>query len=201
MNIRTLALPGLLSAALVSSAFIGGSQLSADGPKTFAVDNSHSTVIFKIKHMGASWTYGRFNTVKGSFSIDDAALSKSSVSVEIASGSIDSNDAGRDKHLMSPDFFSVKQFPTITFKSTKVEKTASGYRATGELALHGAKKVVSFDFVKVGEGKHPKTKVGIVGYEGTLTIQRSDFDMKKFVDNGMVGNDVHLIIAVEGHES
>lgn len=200
MNLRALALPGLLAVALASTSALDGGPVHAEGASSYAIDLSHSTVLFKIKHMGASWTYGRFNDFKGSFTIDDTNAANSAVSVEIQATSIDSNDEKRDNHLRSGDFFGVKQFPTISFKSSKVEKTADGYRATGELSLHGVKKTVAFDFHEVGRGEHPQKKVPIVGYEGSLVLKRSDYGMKTYLGGG-VGDEVHITISVEGHGS
>src|SRR5262245_13671893 len=100
------------------------------------IDPVHSNVIFKIQHLGTSRFIGRFNSVAGKI-VWDQDPAKSSIEVTVKTDSIDTNNADRDKHLKSPDFFNAKQHPTITFKSTKVEKGEKDYTLTGDLTLHG----------------------------------------------------------------
>jgi polyisoprenoid-binding protein YceI len=180
----------------VAAALSGARELRADGATTWNVDPVHSTVLFRIKHVGASWTWGRFNNVTGTFTIDDAAPSKSSISIKIDAASVDTGNAARDKHLRTADFLNTEQFGDLTFKSTSIAAKADGFTATGDLTLHGRTKSVSFDFKKVGTGEMKGTK--LVGYEGELDILRSDFGMSNMV--GPVGDDVHLVFAVEGHD-
>ena len=96
----------------------GGSLMAAD----YDVDAAHTTVQFKVGHLGFSELVGRFNTFSGTFSMDDANPAAAKASFEIDAASVDSNHEPRDKHLRSPDFLDVKQFPKMTFVS-------SGYRA------------------------------------------------------------------------
>ena len=196
MKLRTLIVPGLLTAALASAAWLGGAEARAEGATSaWTVDTVHSTVLFRIKHMGASWTWGRFNGVTGEFAIDATDAPKSSISIEIDAASVDTGNEARDKHLRSGDFFGTEQFGTITFKSTSIAKKGDGFTATGDLSLHGRTQKVSFDFTKVGEGEMRGTK--LIGYEGTLDIKRTDFGMSNMV--GPAGDEVHLVFAVEGH--
>lgn len=189
-------IPAAFTAALLGSVVTHQPVLEAGAAATYTIDNVHSSVLFKIRHAGTSNTYGRFNTVSGSYTIDDENAANSSISLEIDAASVDTNSEGRDKHLRSPDFFSVKQFPKITFTSTKIEKTAGGYHATGELDLHGVKKEIAFDFVKVGEGTLRDKPIS--GYEGKLSFKRSDFGMTKYVAEGTIGDEVEIIVSVEG---
>src|SRR5260370_42531160 len=83
----------------------------------YKVDGVHSSISLQVQHFGISYVHGRFNDIAGDFSIDKADLSKSSCTLTIKAESVDTNNKGRDTHLRSGDFFNVKQFPTITFKS------------------------------------------------------------------------------------
>src|SRR5438045_581123 len=114
------------------------------GADNYAVDGMHAGVSFKISHLGLSWTYGRFNEMSGDFTLDPADPSKSSFNLSIQVNSVDTNNKKRDDHLKSPDFFNVKQFPAITFKSTSVKPVKDGYQVTGDLTLHGVTKPVTF---------------------------------------------------------
>ena len=90
---------------------------TAQGADSYKVDNVHSTVIFRIKHLDSSYAYGRFNEVSGTFALEEADPTKGSLDFQVAADSIDTNNAKRDQHLKGPDYFNAKQFPTITFKS------------------------------------------------------------------------------------
>ena len=91
--------------------------------------------------------------------------------------SVDTAVAGRDKHLKSPDFFNAKQFPEITFTSTKVSKTgADTYAAAGKFTMHGVSKDMTLTFKRTGRGKGRKGE-SRTGFESTFTLKRSDFGM------------------------
>lgn len=163
---------------------------------TFKVDSTHSTVIFRVKHMNASYAYGRFNAISGTFSIDEADPSESSFDFTIKADSIDTADAKRDAHLKRADFFNAAQHPTITFKSTTVKAATKGtYDVTGDLKLHGVTRPIT---VKVEHSGTSKGMGGgtIAGIESTFTIKRSDFGMKGML--GVIGDDVTIILSSEG---
>lgn len=180
---------------LVVAAFTLGLVVTegrASAAESYSIDGSHSTVMFKIKHFGASWFFGRFFKVEGSFSVGE----KSSVNIEVDANSVATFNKKRDKHLRSADFFNVKQFPKITFKSTSVAKAGAGtYKVTGALSLHGVTKTVAFDMSHVGSGKDPWGGFRS-GYFGTLTINRSDYGMKYMV--GPLSDQVELTLSIEG---
>ena len=107
----------------------------------------HSSVTFKISHLGLSWVHGRFDDVAGNFTIDPNDPGKDSFDLTIKAQSVDTNNQKRDEHLRSPDFFNVKQFPLLTFKSTAVKATDSGLEVTGDVTMHGVTKPVTFPLV------------------------------------------------------
>ena len=170
----------------------GPSALAAD---SYKIDLSHSALMFRVSHLGVGYTYGRFNKFEGSFLFDATSPNASSVEVKVDVASIDSNDAKRDQHLKSPDFFNVKQFPTMTFKSTAVAKVGEDYRVTGDFTLHGVTKSVTLRMKKIGEGKDPWNNYRM-GFEGRVVIKRSEFGMKYMLEG--IGDEVHITLAVEG---
>src|SRR5438067_5753230 len=89
---------------------------------TWAIDPSHSTAEFAVKHMMISTVKGRFGALEGTLSIDEADPTNSSVGASIDVASIDTSEPQRDGHLRSDDFFNAEQHPTISFRSTRVEK-------------------------------------------------------------------------------
>lgn len=163
-------------------------------PGKYAVDPGHSAVIFKAKHFGAGYTYAWFKEFEGSFTVD-ADPAKSAVDVTVKVGSVDSRIPKRDAHLASPDFFNAAQFPTATFKSTKVEKAADGWNVTGDFTLRGKTKSVTAKVTPVGNGKSPKGQV-LGGFEGKLMLNRQDFDVKFMT--GALGDDIEVTLALEG---
>jgi len=185
-----------VSALVVSLGLFAASSSAPRSADTYQVDSVHSSMIFRIKHMGVANFYGRFNSISGSFSLDDNA-SKNSFQVEIQTGSIDTAQKKRDDHLKSPDFFNAVQFPKITFKSTEVKKSSDdSFDVTGELTLHGVTKPVTAKVTKTGSGTMRGRQVA--GVEAVLTIKRSDFGMSYGLDGNALGDEVYIAISLEG---
>ncbi len=184
-----------LLGVLACSPFLGASAAQA-AVESYSIDGSHTAVVFKINHLGFSNTYGRFNTVEGSFTLDRDAVEKSAVTVKIKSESIDTNDAKRDKHLRSPDFFNVKLHPEISFTSTAIKKLSdTEFEVAGNLLLNGVTKPVTLKLTKNGEGSDPGGNHR-VGFDTSLVIKRSDYGMNYMA--GAIGDDVTLMISTEG---
>jgi polyisoprenoid-binding protein YceI len=196
---------GVVAAAAAGAVWLGPipsqpatalAQPGGDG--SFEIDASHSAVIYRIKHLGVAYNYGRFNDVSGSFVFDADEPEASSISVEIDTASVDSGNEKRDNHLRSPDFFNAKQFPTATFESTSVRKTGpSVYEVTGDFTMLGQTMPITATINKTGEGKDPWGGFRS-GIETTFTIKRSDFGMMYMVENGGLGDEVRLTVALEG---
>lgn len=183
------------ASAPVAEPGAAGAQVALPPPGAFQVDATHSTVLFKVKHANASYTYGWFKDLAGSFAID-ADPKKSSVELTVQAASIDTRDAERNDHLAGPDFLNAKQFPELTFKSTSVEPAAGGWRVTGDLTIHGTTRSVTFTAVPVGDAKDPRGQ-RLVGVEAHLTIQRADFGVAFMPE--MIGPDIELTIALQGN--
>lgn len=165
---------------------------------TYKIDPVHSSVIFKINHMGFSNVYGIFNDAEGKFTIDEAKPEKSSVEIMVKAENANTFNKKRDEHIQSPDFFNVKQFPQISFKSKSVKKTdATHYEVAGDLTLHGVTKPLTFTFNRFNTGKDP---MGLTrtGGETSFKIKRSDFNMSFMAGPGKLGDEVDMIISVEG---
>ncbi|MBI1927216.1 YceI family protein [Candidatus Poribacteria bacterium] len=176
------------------SLLIGLSSLTATA-NIYEVDPSHSTVLFRAKHLGASHFYGRFNELSGAFTIDENDPAKSKVEIEVRAESVDTFNERRDQHLKSPDFFNAKQFPVITFKSKAVNKLeADTYEVTGDFFLHGVTKTLTVKVKQTGVGKNRRGNQ-LIGFETTFTIKRSEFGMNYMLDG--VSDEVSLIISLE----
>jgi polyisoprenoid-binding protein YceI len=176
-------------------ALISAFVLSANATDTFKVDPVHSFVLFAVQHLGIANTYGRFNDIAGTVVFDRDNPSKSSVELSVPVESLDTHNSIRERSLKSPDFFDAKQFPTITFKSTKVEGSGDTLKVSGDITIRGVTKPVTVDFKKGGEGK------GVFGEmrgggETRFTIRRSDFGMN--FEQGEIGDEVNIILSLEG---
>ncbi len=200
MKIRsghTLRIPyaaGVILALLIIG-FTGNIQLT-NAADTYEIDAAHSMIIFRAKHNGVSYNYGRFNEFTGKITMD-ADVSNNMVEFEVKAASVDTGNEKRDQHLRSSDFFSAKQFPVITFKSTKVsakEGKEDVLEVTGDLELHGVKKSVTVDVEITGRGQGRQGE-SLIGFESTFTIQRSEFGMTYGM--GSVSDDIRITVSIE----
>ena len=165
---------------------------AADG--NYVIDPGHSAVLFRIKHLDVSWSFGRFAEFKGSFKLDEDPA-ECEVQIEIEADSVDTFDSKRDDHVKGPDFFSVKEFPKITFHSSKVVKDGENYQVHGDLSFHGVTKPVVLAMTKIGVAD---TQMGQrAGFLGELILLRRDFGMDTY-PNEVLSNEVHLTLAIEG---
>jgi polyisoprenoid-binding protein YceI len=162
---------------------------------TYTVDPVHSSISFMISHAGISNIHGRFNDFSGKITIDKADPAKSSFALSIPVESIDTNNVKRDEHLRAPDYFNVKQFPTMSFQSTNVKAVDGGYEVTGNMTLHGVTKPVSFTLKggdKVVEFPKGTMRIGLVS---TLSIRRSDFGVN--AEPKALGDEIPILIGIE----
>lgn len=184
-----------LASICIGALAVGVTPATAEAAEQYKVDASHTAIIFRIQHLGMSYTYGRFNSVEGDFAIDSQNAEGSSLSFSLETNSIDTGFKKRDDHLRSPDFFNARQFPVIAFQSTSIQPVSGGYRVTGNLSLHGTTKSMTVDLKRMGEGKDPWGNYRM-GFSSELTIQRSEFGMTNMPE--AVGDQVDLMISFEG---
>jgi len=161
----------------------------------YTVDPTHSFVEFRIQHLGYSWLYGRFNTMRGEFSHDTSNPQASRITVEIETSSVDSNHAERDKHLRDDEFLDVKKFPTATFTTTGYTGSADEGTMTGELTLHGVTRPVTLKVRKLGEGDDPWGGYR-AGFVATTTLDRRDFGIDRNL--GPASWTLELELGIEG---
>ena len=166
------------------------------------IDPAHSAAQFSVRHLAISTVRGAFSKVTGTAVLDDQDISRSTVDVTIDVASIDTRQPDRDKDLKSDRFFDAANFPTITFKSKKVEQTAPGkLKVTGDLTIRGTTKEVVLDVD--GPTAPVKDPWGNqrVAVNATTKVNRQDYGVKwnATMDNGgvVVGDDVSIVIDVE----
>jgi polyisoprenoid-binding protein YceI len=162
---------------------------AAAGEHDWMVDGGHSSVTFRIKHMGASWFSGSFDAVSGTVTLDPKKPEAGSVKITIPVDSVDTNSAQRDGHLKNADFFNAKENPEITFTSASVKAKGDDLEVAGELAMAGKSKAITLVAQKVGASEMKGKRVG---YSCEFPVKRSDFGMTYGVDGGALGDDVML---------
>lgn len=189
---------GLGAVALNGNQPIAAAQDAASAD-SFSVDSVHSMVVFRIKHMGVAYAYGRFNNPTGTYNVNPESPETSFIDISVKTSDVDTGNAKRDGHLKSPDFFNAKQFPTISFKSDSITDSGESMTATGTLTMSGVSKEVSVNVEPVGEGDTPQGYKQ--GFEAQLVINRSDFGMTKYIDGGGLGDEVTLYVTFEGARS
>lgn len=159
-------------------------------------EGAHAFVQFRIKHLGYSWLYGRFNVFEGRFTYDENNPNASEVEVVIKTASLDSNHAERDKHLRGTDFLDVDKYPEARFNSTSYKETGINKAVLqGELTLHGVTKPVTIDVTKIGSGPDPWGGYRR-GFEGSTSLRLADFGID--YNLGPASREVELILSVEG---
>jgi len=169
----------------------------------WTVDPAHSVASFTVKHMMVSTVRGEFGKMSGTASWSKPDYSDAKVDVTIDATTIDTHEPKRDAHLRSPDFFDVQKFPTLTFKSKRVEKAKEKGHLTlvGDLTIHGVTKEVAFDVT--GPSPEMKTPFGTVavGAEAKAKINRKDFGLNwnKALEAGgvLVSDEVNIDINME----
>ncbi|WP_413943627.1 YceI family protein [Bdellovibrio sp. HCB-162] len=168
---------------------------------TWQIDSAHSSANFSIKHMMIAKVHGGFEKLSGTLQYDPADVTKSSIEATIDAASINTREAQRDGHLKSADFFDVEKYPTINFKSKKVERDGDDLKVTGDLTIHGVTKEVVLDVEGPStEMKDPygNTKIGI---SATTKIKRKDFGLtwNAALEAGgvLVGDDVSISLDVQ----
>jgi len=163
----------------------------------YQLDPSHTYPNFSVSHLGFSTMYGHFGKTSGTMEYD-ASSGKGSVNIIIDAASIYTGHKKRDKHLRSPDFFNVIEFPDITFNSTSAKLSGGNGTVEGELTMLGVTKSVVLTVSKIKCGKHPFNPklTEVCGFDASTKIKRTDFGMTY----GMpaIGDEISIVIGIEG---
>ena len=187
MNMKSLAL-GL---AIASAA-----TMTMAKPVAYQIDPTHTATVFTWDHFGFSTPSGNFSNIQGTINIDEKKPANSSVNVTIPLSSLNTNVKALDEHLMAADWFDAAKYPTITFKSTKVQAVgANKYKITGDLTIKNVTKPVVLDAVLNKQGEHPMTKAQSIGFNATTSFDRSAFGVGAYVPN--VGDKITVNITTE----
>ncbi len=175
--------------------------LALGATSAWQIDPVHSHAGFGVKHMVISTVKGEFGKTTGTLTLDEADLAKSKVEATIDVKTIDTREPKRDDDLRSANFLDAAKYPTITFKSTRVEKAVDGkLKVTGDLTMHGVTRPVTLDVAgPTAEIKDPWGNVRR-GFSATTKINRKDFGLtySKTIEAGpVVGDEVAVEIEAE----
>ncbi len=167
-------------------------------PENYKIDDVHSFANWSIRHIVGKTT-GTFTGVKGTLMLDPANPNTGSANVTVSLYSLESGHRARDVRLLTSDFLDANAYPEMRF-------VASGFRSTGkdmgvmsgQLTLHGATRQVNIPYKILGTETDPWGNVR-TAFEGTFSLNRSDYGIMKFVDggSGMIGNAVEITLLVE----
>ena len=181
----------LLAAALVALPFAAQAE-----PEAYKLDASHSQILFSYNHLGYSTTWGMFSGFEGDIQFDQEDPANSSVTVSFPVRSMFTGWEGRFEHFMSADFFGAAEDEMVTFASTSIEVTGdSTANIIGDLTLNGITKPVTLAAALNQTGDHPMEGKPWAGFDATVTLLRSDFEVGAFAP--FVSDEVQLQISIE----
>ncbi len=170
---------------------------------TFTFDPTHSSVAFIARHLVITKVRGTFGTWTGTLQLDLADLTKSKVSVEIDTASINTHEDKRDGHLRSPDFFDSEKFPKMTFVSKRVDKNGDDYKLVGDLTIKGVTKEVALDTTFEGTQKDPWGG-NRAAFAAHTKINRKDFGLtwNQTLEAGgvLVGETIEIVLDIQAIE-
>jgi len=179
---------------LLAGLVLGFAGTASAAVETYVADPAHSSVNFSIRHFFTK-VPGRFTNFTATLNVDRDHLENSSAEASIEIASVKTEAPDRDAHLQKPEFFDAAQFPRMTFKSKSWKKTGDdSFDVTGDLTIKGVTKEVVLKVKSLGFGPGARGAM-LSGWEGSTTIQRTDFGVSAFPK--VVGADVEITINVE----
>ena len=181
------------AAVITLAAGLAAPALAA--PATYVIDPTHTFARFSYDHFGLSTQLSRFDKTSGTVVLDKEAKT-ATVDVVIDTTSVDTGYATFNEHIQGADFLDTAQFPTATFKSTKVDFAGDQPTAIhGNLTIKGITRPVTLTVKRYVNMPHPMLKKDAIGADATTVIRRSDFNASKYAPN--VGDEVTISVALE----
>jgi len=184
---------------LILALTLAGALFSAHAyaqTSSWAIDPAHSSVTFEVVHMAVSHVHGAFGNVKGTVTLNEKDITKSSVTATIDATTVSTGVVQRDTHLKSADFFDVVKNPAMTFQSSSLTNSGGKLRLIGNLTINGVTKSVTLD---LDGPTPPQTMQGktVSGFSASGTIKRSDYGFGPKFPPLLIGDDVKFTVDVE----
>ena len=181
---------------LITAGFVLGAI--ADAAETYTIDPAHTRVGFAVRHFGINTVKGKFNEFTGNVTLDGNELKNATASIQVQS--VDTGVKQRDDHLRTPDFFDAKSFPTITFKSKRIESAGDQTVMIGDFTMRGVTKELRLPLTLSKPIKDPwgNTRIGV---ETKAKVNRKDYGIKynDVLESGIaaVGDEIEIEINAE----
>lgn len=170
---------------------------SLSAQTSFKVDAAHSSINFKVKHLGITFVNGKFEKFDGGVVGSLNNLEAARVFFNVETTSINTSVKMRDDHLRSADFFDVEKFPSMSFESTSIEKVDNeNYKLNGILQIKDVSKPVTFE-VKYGGATKGRNGEDIIGFVAKHTVNRFDYNVAYDPESSTIGKDVHITLYLE----
>jgi polyisoprenoid-binding protein YceI len=168
-------------------------------PARYELDPEHLTIAFLVEHIGYARTLGQFLTANGSFVFDESSGELSAVRVVVETASVDTHHEARDRHLRSGDFLDSSPHPTMTFRADSARRTGDRtFTVTGELELLGTRRPLALEATVNKTAPYPiGARAEVMGVSLRGMLKRSEFGMPYGVADGLVGDEVEILVEIE----
>lgn len=181
----------------VIAGLIGAAASAQAAPATYKLDPAHTMVLFSWNHFGFSNPTADFAQADGTLVFDEQHPASASVEATLPLSGLDTHVPALDKHLSGADFLDAAKYPSVTFKSTKVQPMGGHkFKVTGDLTVHGVTKPVVLDATLNKVGPDSMSKAQSIGFDATASIKRSDFGVGGYVPN--VSDELKIRITTQG---
>jgi len=172
------------------------------GAASYKIDDSHTRIGFKVKHLMSSWVSGEFTEFEGDIVLNPDDIEASTVDVTIYVDSIDTHNDKRDNHLRTGEFFAAKRFPEMTFVSREIRNVAeTSFEIVGDLTLRGVTQEVVLEVTWPGRAYRSPMGGLVYGFHAEAVIDRTvfgvDWNMPVAGGGVVIGEDVHITLDME----
>jgi polyisoprenoid-binding protein YceI len=177
--------------------------IASGEPATYEIDAEHATVAFLVSHIGYANVLGRFTAVQGSFVFDEATGALDDVAVTVEAASVGTDHEARDEHVQNRDFLDAERYPEITFEADGAERTGERtFEIAGKLTLLGKTQPLTLQATLNKSAAYPiGDRAHVLGVSARGRLARSEFGMTYALANGLVGDDVEIIVEIEARRS
>jgi polyisoprenoid-binding protein YceI len=188
---------------LATLLLVASSGRAAGDPVRYELDAEHTTVAFLVEHIGYAKTLGQFRGTSGGFTFDAESGDLTAVRIVVETATVDTHHEARDRHLKSADFLDSGRHPTMTFTASGAEPSGERtFTVAGELALLGRTRPLTLEATLNKIAPYPiGDRAQVVGISARGSLKRSEFGMTYGVADGLVGDEVELIIEIEARSS
>jgi len=169
---------------------------------TWSIDPGHSSVHFKVRHLGIAWVRGEFRVLRGKLIWNENKLEESRVEVEIDSSTVYSSEPKRDQHLKNSDFLDVERFPTMRFQSTHISRLSrDSALVAGDLTIRGVSRPVELRVTEISAPARDPSGNVVIGASATAKVNRKEFGLtwNAVLDSGgfVIGDEILIDLDIE----